>query len=75
MIKFDELRSMHLVSWFSCVVTFRVSFPLDQILELSGLTMMSVVDDTLHFVLLFSVNQIRWWLGEVRSMCCGFLIW
>ena len=75
MIKFDKLQSMHLVSLFLCVVTFRVSFPLDQILESSGPTMMSVVDDMLHFVLLFSVNQIRWWSGEVRSMCCGFLIW
>ena len=56
MIKFDELRGMHLVSWFPCVVTFRVSFPFDEILELSSPSMTSVVDNSLHFVLLFSVD-------------------
>ena len=75
MIKFDKFRSVHLVSWFPCVVTFRVPFPFDEILESSSLTMTLVVDDALHFILLFSVNQIRWWSGEVGSVCCGFLIW
>ena len=75
MIEFDEFWGMHLVSWFPCVVTFRVSFPFDEILELSSPTMMSVVDDMLHFVFLFTVNQVRWWSGEVGSVCCGFLIW
>ena len=75
MIEFDEFRGMYLVSWFLCVVTFGVSFPLDKILEPSGLAMMSVVNDTLYFILLFTINQVRWWSGEVRPMCCGFLIW
>ena len=56
MIKFDEFRSMHLISWFPCVVTFRVPFPLDEILELSSPTMMSVVDNVLHFIFFFIVN-------------------
>ena len=56
MIEFDELRGMYLVSWFPCVVTFRVSFPFDEILELSSPTMTLVVDDALHFILLFTVN-------------------
>ena len=75
MIEFDEFRGMHLVSWFPCVVTFGVSFPFDEILESSGPSMMSVIDDALHFIFLFSANQIRWWSGEVGSVCCGFLIW
>ena len=56
MIKFDEFQSVHLVSWFSCVVTFRVSFPFDEVLELSSPAMTSVVNDTLHFVFLFTVD-------------------
>ena len=75
MIKFDELRSVHLVSWFPCIVTFGVSFPFDEILESSGPAMTSVIDNTLHFIFLFSVDQDRWWPGKVGSVCCGFLIW
>ena len=56
MIKFDEFRGMHLVSWFPCVVTFGVPFPFDEILELSSPTMMSVVNNALHLIFLFSVN-------------------
>ena len=75
MIKFDELWGVHLVSWLPCVVTFRVPFPFDEILELSGPTMTSVVDDAFHFVLLFTIDQVRWWSGEIGSVCCGFSIW
>ena len=56
MIKFDELRSMHLVSWFPCIVTFRISFPFYEILESSGPTMTSVVDNALHFIFLFTID-------------------
>ena len=75
MIEFDELWGMHLVSWLPGVVTFRVSFPFDEILELPGPAMTSVVDDALHLILFFSVNQVRWWSGKVGSVCCGFLVW
>ena len=56
MIKFNKFRSVHLVSWFPCVVTFRIPFPFDEILELSSLAMTSVVDNALHFVLLFTID-------------------
>ena len=56
MIKFDEFQGMHLVGWFPCVVTFRVSFPFDKILELSSPAMTSVVNDTFHFILFFSID-------------------
>ena len=56
MIEFDEFRGMHLVSWFPCVVAFGVPFPFDEILESSGPTMTSVVDNALHFILLFTVD-------------------
>ena len=75
MIKFDEFRGMHLISWFPCVIAFRVPFPFDEILEPSSPTVTSVVNDTLHLILLFTVNQVRWWSGEIGSVCCGFVIW
>ena len=56
MIKFDEFQGMHLVSWFPCVVTFRVPFPLDEILESSSPSMTSVVNNALHFIFLFAVD-------------------
>ena len=56
MIKFDKLRSMHLVSWFPCVVTFRVPFPFDKILESPSLAMTSVVNNSLHFIFFFTIN-------------------
>ena len=56
MIEFDEVRGMHLVSWLPRVVTFRVSLPFYEILESSGPTMMSVVNDALHFILFFSID-------------------
>ena len=51
-----KVWSMHLVSWLPCVVHFGISFPLDQVLELSGLSMMLVAVDLLHFILLFTFD-------------------
>ncbi len=30
---FDKFRGMDLISWFPCVVTFRVSLPFDEVLK------------------------------------------
>ena len=56
MIEFDEFRGVHLVSWFPCVVTFRVPFPFDEILESSSPSMTSVVNNPLHFVFFFTID-------------------
>ena len=56
MIKFNEFGGVDLISWLPCIVTFRVPFPFDEVLELSGPTMTSVVNDALHFVLLFPID-------------------
>ena len=75
MIKFAELGSVYLISWFPCVVTFGVPFPLDEVLELSSPSMTSVVNNTLHLILLFPIDQVRWWSGEIGPVCCGLLVW
>jgi len=33
LIMLDKFRGMNLVSWFPCVVAFRVSLPFDQVLK------------------------------------------
>jgi len=73
-VGFKELRGMDLVSWFPGVVTFRVPFPFDEVLEHSGSSMMLVVDNTFHFIFFFSIDKVRWWLGEVRAMRSHLLI-
>jgi hypothetical protein len=74
MVGLEEVGGMNLRSWFPSVVTFGVSFPLDEILKGSGPPMTSVANDALDFVLLFSINQIRRWAREVWSVSRCFLI-
>jgi hypothetical protein len=73
-IGLKQIRCVDLVSRFPCIVTFRVSFPFDEILELSRPSMTSVVEDTLHFVFFFSADKVRWRPGEVWSIGGRFLI-
>jgi hypothetical protein len=74
MVSLDQFRGVDLSCGFPCVVTFGVSFPLYEVLERARPSMTSVAEDTLHFILLFSVDKVRWWSGEVFSVCCGFAI-
>jgi hypothetical protein len=48
--------------------------PLDQVLELFVVSIILVAVDLLHFIFSFSVDKVRWWPGEVRSMCSHFAI-
>jgi hypothetical protein len=75
MVCLKEFRGVYLVSWFPGVVTFRVSFPFEKVLELSGSSVMSVAPYLLHFVFFFASHEVRWWSREVWSMCCGLVVW
>jgi len=68
MIKFDEVRGMGLIGIFPSVITFGVSLPFDEILELSRASMTSVASYQLHFVFCFSINQVRRWSGKVGAV-------
>ena len=61
MIGVNELRSMDLVSWFPGVVRFRVSYPLDEVLEGSGPSSASMINDLFDFILFFSFDKVRRW--------------
>jgi hypothetical protein len=67
-IEFDQLWGMCLIGIFPNIVAFRVSLPFDQVLEPSGLSMMLVASDCLHFELLFSIDKVRWWSGKVWAV-------
>ena len=68
MIKFDEVGCMDLIGVFPGVIAFRISFPLDKVLELSRVSIMSVASYQLHFIFCFSINQVRRWSGEVWTV-------
>ena len=70
-----EIQGIHLVSWFPGVVTFRVAPPLYEILECSGMSMMSVVSNLFHPVLFFIIDQVRWGPGVVWAVGICFNIW
>ena len=60
--------SLQVACWFPCVVAFRVSFPLDQVLEVLLFPMMLVAPDGLDFVLFFPPHEVRWGSGVVRTV-------
>ena len=65
MISFQKIPSVDLIGWFPCVVALGITLPFDEVLERSSSSVVSVVDDTLDFILRFSINQIRRWAREV----------
>jgi hypothetical protein len=70
----DLIWGVDLMRGFSSVVTFGVSYPLDQVLEHSGSSMTSVAYDALDLILFFPINQFWRRSGEVWSMGGGFVI-
>jgi hypothetical protein len=68
MIKFDEFWCVDLIGVFPGVVAFRVAFPFDQILQGLGPPPGPMGTDLFHFILFFSINQIRWWSGKVGTV-------
>jgi hypothetical protein len=68
MIEFDECGCMDLIGVFPSVIAFGVAFPLDQILQGLVAPPSLVCTDLFHFILFFSINQIRWRPGEVRTV-------
>ena len=74
MIRLDQFWGVDLVSWFPCVITIRVSFPLDEILQRLLSSLVSMTDYPLHFVFFLIVDEIRRGSIEVGTMSCRFVI-
>ena len=73
-VSFDEIRGVDLVSWLPCVVAFRIAFPFEEVLELSGASMTSVAPYLFYFVFFFSADEVRWWMGEIWAMCSCLIV-
>ena len=71
---FDQIWGMNGVSRFPCIVTLRVSFPPDQELESFVSPEVAMCLDGLHLVFLFSADKVRWWPGEIGTVCRSFAI-
>ena len=74
LIMLDNFRGMDLISWFPCVVAFRISLPFDEILEPFGSSVLLVCDNSFDFVFFFSINEVRGWSGEVWAVRSCFVI-
>jgi hypothetical protein len=59
-VLFEEFRGVQLILCFPSVIGLRVSFPLKEILELFVFPREAVTSDGLHFILRFSIDQVRW---------------
>ena len=75
MILLKEIQGIHLVSWFPGAVTFGIALPLYEILEHSGVYVMSVVSNLFHFVLFLIIDQVRWWPGVIWTVGIYLDIW
>ena len=70
----NQIGSVNGVRRFPCIVTFGVSFPPDQELELFVSPRIAMCLDRLHLIFFFSGDKVRQWSGEVGAMCGSFAI-
>ena len=74
-ILFNQHWGLYVVSGFPRVVTFGVSQPFYEILQLFSSPMMSMITDRLDLILLIITNEVWWWLGIVFPMLDRFDVW
>ena len=61
-------------SRFPCVVCIRVSFPFDEVLELSFTSKVTVINDGLDFIFFGVFDKVRRWPRIVGPVFCSFTI-
>ena len=71
MIFLDQLRSKYVSLMFPGIVSCGISFPLDKVLKVSPLPEISMIDDGLDFVFLFSINDVWGRTREVVPVLVG----
>ena len=72
MIFLDQLWSEHISLVFPGIVSRGISLPLDEVLEVSSLPEIAVIDDGLDFVLLFSINDVWGRTWKIVSILTSF---
>ena len=63
-----------MVSCFPCVVCIGVSFPFDEVLELSFTAKMTMINDGLDLIFFGIFDKVRRWPRVVGPVFCGFAI-
>ena len=75
MIFSEQSWGLDVINGLPGVVAFGVSFPLDQILELSPPAMTAMVSNRLDFVLLPIIDKVRWGSQEVLPVLIRLFKW
>ena len=66
---------MDMILGFPHVVSFRVSFPFEEELQLLSSSLITMVSYSLDFILFFSVYDIRGQADKIRTMMFHLLVW
>ena len=74
MIDLDQRGCVYMVSCFPCVVRIGISFPFDEVLELSFTSEVTVINDSLDFIFFGVFDKVRRWPRVVGPVFCGFTI-
>ena len=72
MIFLDQLWGEYILSTFPGVVSCGISLPFDEVLEVSPLPEMTMIDDGLDFVLLLPINDVWGRTRKIVSVLVSF---
>jgi hypothetical protein len=74
-ILIDQPWRVYLISRFPGVVSVRIPFPFQEILQRLITALVTVIDNGLHFVFRFSLHEVRWRPRVVYALLFRLLIW
>ena len=74
MVFLYQIIRVYVLGGFPRIIRRWIALPFDQILQPALTPVMSVIDNGLDLVFLFTLNQVRWWTHEVGSVGSGLLI-
>ena len=72
MVFLNQLRSKNVPSVFPGVVSGGISFPLDKVLEVSPFPKVTMIDDGLDLIFLFSINDVWGRTWKIVSVLTSF---
>jgi len=74
MVFLYQIIRVYVLGGFPRIIRRWIALPFDQILQLTPTPITSVIDDGLDLILLFILDQIRWWTREVGPVGSGLSI-
>jgi hypothetical protein len=73
-IGFYQIQQVNITGHLPSVIALRVAFPFDQILQGPFVPIVPMTADPLHLILFLVIDHVRWWPGEIRTVCGSFAI-